>query len=196
MSHPASDSQWPRVPLPPLPQCWALSSFLSSKTCSQKHSFLAPVSFSQPGNPRPREGLGGITQLPAPRGKALCADQAPRSSRLCAASLGTAAPRPARSNLHHLLPPKRETGLHLNTNESCVMETRRSSWGIQGLESGSLREGLVRPALCRVRGCVYAVPSTLPPSPRCPFQPEAGPDVRQPKQSLDREREVRARPAL
>lgn len=157
---------------------------------------MAPVSFLQPRNPRPREGLGGTTQLPAPQDKALCADQAPRSSHRWAESLGTAAPRPARSNLHHLLPPKRETGLHLNTNESCVMKTWKSSWGTQGLESSSLREGLVRPALCHVGGCVYTVPSTLRPSPSCPFQPDAGPDVRQPKQSLDQEREVRARPAL
>nr|CAI9710988.1 unnamed protein product [Rangifer tarandus platyrhynchus] len=68
------------------------------------------------------------------------------------------------------------------------MKTWRSSWGIRGWESSSLREGLVRPALCRVGGCVCAMPSTLRPSPSCPLQPDAGPEVPQPKQSLDQER--------
>ena len=174
MSHPASDSQWPRSPLPPpictlflpssslfspshpLPQCWALSPFLSGKTCSQKQSFMAPISFLQPRKLRPREGLGGTTQLPAhPHWiKRFVPIRLPGPPPHCAASLGTAAPHPALSNHHCLLPPKRQTGLHLSTNESRVMKRRKSSWRIQGLESGSLREGLVHPALCRVGGCV------------------------------------------
>ena len=91
---------------------------------------------------------------PPPQDKALCTDQAPRFPPHCAASLGTAAPHPALSNHHCLLPPKRQTGLHLSTNKSRVMKRRKSSWRIQGLESSSLREGLVHPALCRVGGCV------------------------------------------